>query len=48
MIFHNLFAYLSLIYLFCKVDTGVRVCVSVVFVVFFSVLSGHIIVIYFM
>ena len=36
MIFHDLFAALSLIYLFCWVDTGVRVFVSVVFVVSFS------------
>ena len=35
MIFHDLFAALSLIYLFCWVDTGVRVFVSVVFVVSF-------------
>ena len=35
MIFHDLYAALSLIYLFCKVDTGVRVFVSVVFVASF-------------
>ena len=35
MISHDLFAALSLVYLFCKVDTVVRVFVSVVFVVSF-------------
>ena len=35
MIFHDLFAALSLIYLFCLVDTGVHVFVSVVSVVSF-------------
>ena len=35
MIFHDLFVSLSLIYLFCWVDTGVRVFISVVFVVSF-------------
>ena len=35
MISHDLFAALSLIYLFCEVDTGVCVFLSVVFVVSF-------------
>ena len=35
MIFHDLFAALVLIYLFCEVDTGVRVFLSVVFIVSF-------------
>ena len=48
MIFHDLFAGLSLFYLFCEVDTSVRVFVSVVFVVSFLCVSGLNIVIYFM
>ena len=32
MLFHDLSAALSLIFLFCLVDTGMRVIVSVVFV----------------